>query len=74
MPETPHLDRVKSPEDLRNLSVKELKKVAEELRAETADAVSKTGGHLGAGLTAGDIVDTAFGALGSNSATLPQRA
>ena len=50
MPETPHLDRVKSPEDLRNLSVKELKKVAEELRAETVDAVSETGGHLGAGL------------------------
>ncbi len=50
MPETPHLDRVKSPEDLRNLSVKELKKVAEELRTETVDAVSVTGGHLGAGL------------------------
>ena len=50
MPETPHLDRVKSPEDLRKLSVKELKKVAEELRAETVDAVSVTGGHLGAGL------------------------
>ena len=50
MPETPHLDRVSSPEDLRSLSVKELKKVAEELRAETIDAVSVTGGHLGAGL------------------------
>ena len=50
MPETPHLDRVNSPEDLRNLSIKELKKVAEELRAETVDAVSVTGGHLGAGL------------------------
>ena len=50
MPETPHLDRVKSPEDLRSLSVKELKKVAEELRTETVDAVSVTGGHLGAGL------------------------
>ena len=50
MPETPNLDRVKSPEDLRNLSIKELKKVAEELRAETVDAVSVTGGHLGAGL------------------------
>ena len=50
MPETPHLDRVKSPEDLRNLAIKDLKKVAEELRAETVDAVSETGGHLGAGL------------------------
>ena len=50
MPETPHLDRVNSPEDLRGLSIKELKKVAGELRAETIDAVSETGGHLGAGL------------------------
>ena len=50
MPDTPQLDRVNSPEDLRKLSVKELKKVAEELRAETIDAVSVTGGHLGAGL------------------------
>ena len=47
MPKTPHLDRVKSPEDLRSLSVKELKKVAEELRAETVDAVSETGGPPG---------------------------
>jgi 1-deoxy-D-xylulose-5-phosphate synthase len=50
MPETPNLDRVKSPADLRDLSTKELKKVAEDLRAETIDAVSVTGGHLGAGL------------------------
>ncbi len=50
MPETPHLDRVLSPEDLRGLTTKELGKVAEELRAETIDAVSVTGGHLGAGL------------------------
>ncbi len=48
--ETPHLDRVKVPADLRELSVAELKVVAEELRAETIDAVSSTGGHLGAGL------------------------
>ena len=50
MPETPNLDRVNAPADLRGLSIKELKKVAEELRAETIDAVSATGGHLGAGL------------------------
>ena len=50
MPETPNLDRVSAPADLRGLSIKELKKVAEELRAETIDAVSATGGHLGAGL------------------------
>src|SRR4051812_10875862 len=47
---TPMLDAVKSPADLRGLSVAELKQVAEELRAETIDAVSVTGGHLGAGL------------------------
>ena len=48
--ETPNLDRIGSPADLRGLSVAELKAVAEELRAETIDAVSHTGGHLGAGL------------------------
>ncbi|MCE2483194.1 MAG: 1-deoxy-D-xylulose-5-phosphate synthase [Alphaproteobacteria bacterium] len=48
--ETPNLDRVGSPADLRGLSVAELKAVAEELRVETIDAVSHTGGHLGAGL------------------------
>ncbi|HYB09323.1 MAG TPA: 1-deoxy-D-xylulose-5-phosphate synthase [Alphaproteobacteria bacterium] len=47
---TPLLDRVKEPKDLRELSVDELKKLAEELRSETIDAVSVTGGHLGAGL------------------------
>ena len=48
--ETPHLDRVRWPADLRGMSVRELKTLAEELRAETIDAVSNTGGHLGAGL------------------------
>ncbi len=47
---TPLLDRIACPADLRNLSVEQLKQVADELRAETIDAVSKTGGHLGAGL------------------------
>ncbi|ACI49887.1 deoxyxylulose-5-phosphate synthase [Gluconacetobacter diazotrophicus PA1 5] len=46
----PLLDRVAYPEDLRNLSVEQLKQLAEELRAETVDAVSTTGGHLGASL------------------------
>ncbi len=49
-PDTPHLDRIKSPADLRGLSVTDLRRVADELRAETIAAVSKTGGHLGAGL------------------------
>src|SRR5215475_12792529 len=49
-PTTPLLDTVSSPEDMRGFSVTELKQLAEELRAETIDAVSQTGGHLGAGL------------------------
>lgn len=47
---TPLLDRVNTPEDLRKLSEKELKQLADELRQETIDAVAQTGGHLGAGL------------------------
>jgi 1-deoxy-D-xylulose-5-phosphate synthase len=47
---TPLLDRVRHPADLRNLSVEQLKQLATELRAETVDAVSVTGGHLGASL------------------------
>jgi 1-deoxy-D-xylulose-5-phosphate synthase len=46
----PLLDRIATPEDLRKLRPNELKQVAEELRHETIDAVSVTGGHLGAGL------------------------
>jgi 1-deoxy-D-xylulose-5-phosphate synthase len=47
---TPLLDRIETPRDLRDLDECDLKQVAEELRAETIDAVSVTGGHLGAGL------------------------
>src|SRR5882762_4402643 len=50
MPVTPLLDTVASPSDTRGLTVPELKQLADELRAETIDAVSQTGGHLGAGL------------------------
>jgi 1-deoxy-D-xylulose-5-phosphate synthase len=49
-PETPLLDRIASPADLRKLNESELVRLAEELRAETISAVSVTGGHLGAGL------------------------
>ncbi|MEL6791843.1 MAG: 1-deoxy-D-xylulose-5-phosphate synthase N-terminal domain-containing protein, partial [Pseudomonadota bacterium] len=49
-PNTPTLDRVSDPADLRGMSDAELKRVADELRAETISAVSVTGGHLGAGL------------------------
>lgn len=49
-PETPLLDTVRFPSDLRNIDDKNLPQLAEELRAEMIDAVSRTGGHLGAGL------------------------
>ena len=49
-PLTPLLDRVKVPSDMRNFSADQLKQLADELRAETIDAVSVTGGHLGASL------------------------
>src|SRR5487761_1577870 len=47
---TPLLDRVRYPADLRNFSAEQLRQLADELRAETIDAVSVTGGHLGSGL------------------------
>ncbi|MCU0826393.1 MAG: 1-deoxy-D-xylulose-5-phosphate synthase [Tabrizicola sp.] len=49
-PQTPLLDRVSLPSDLKGLSDRELHQLAAELRAETISAVSATGGHLGAGL------------------------
>src|ERR1700731_3593371 len=49
-PATPLLDTVSSPADVRKLAEGQLKQLAEELRAETIEAVSQTGGHLGAGL------------------------
>jgi 1-deoxy-D-xylulose-5-phosphate synthase len=47
---TPLLDTIRSPQDLRKLKASDLRQVADELRHETIDAVSVTGGHLGAGL------------------------
>ena len=49
-PVTPLLDRITIPSDMRNFSGEQLKRLAEELRAETIDVVSVTGGHLGASL------------------------
>ncbi|PKQ03790.1 MAG: 1-deoxy-D-xylulose-5-phosphate synthase, partial [Alphaproteobacteria bacterium HGW-Alphaproteobacteria-11] len=49
-PATPLLDRVNSPADLRAFPESDLRQIADELRAEMIDAVSVTGGHLGAGL------------------------
>src|SRR5262249_19710123 len=47
---TPILDTIHTPADLRRLDEKQLRQVADELRAETISAVAVTGGHLGAGL------------------------
>src|SRR6266581_1680229 len=47
---TPLLDTINSPADLRRLDERQLRQVADELRAETIGAVAVTGGHLGAGL------------------------
>jgi 1-deoxy-D-xylulose-5-phosphate synthase len=49
-PQTPLLDRVRTPADLRALPASDLRQLADELRTETISAVSVTGGHLGAGL------------------------
>jgi len=49
-PNTPLLDTVGTPVDLRGLLPAQLRQLADELRAETISAVSVTGGHLGAGL------------------------
>jgi 1-deoxy-D-xylulose-5-phosphate synthase len=47
---TPLLDRVRYPADLRNFSPEQLRQVADELRTETINVVSVTGGHFGASL------------------------
>jgi 1-deoxy-D-xylulose-5-phosphate synthase len=49
-PETPLLDTVQYPADIRKLDRSQLSQLADELRQETISAVSVTGGHLGAGL------------------------
>jgi 1-deoxy-D-xylulose-5-phosphate synthase len=47
---TPMLDRARLPADTRDMTLDELKQLADDLRRETVDSVSQTGGHLGAGL------------------------
>src|SRR5947208_278168 len=47
---TPLLDTIRTPDDLRKLKIEQVRQVADELRQETIDAVSVTGGHFGAGL------------------------
>lgn len=47
---TPLLDSVSTPDDMKRMSIKQLKQLSHELRWETINAVSKTGGHLGSSL------------------------
>jgi 1-deoxy-D-xylulose-5-phosphate synthase len=47
---TPVLDTVTTPADMKDFSIDQLTVLADDLRRETIDAVSRTGGHLGAGL------------------------
>jgi 1-deoxy-D-xylulose-5-phosphate synthase len=47
---TPILDSVTSPADLKDMKIETLRQLADDVRTETIDAVSTTGGHLGAGL------------------------
>ena len=49
-PETPLLDQVPTPDELRQLKPEQLRQLSDELRAEMIDAVSVSGGHLGSGL------------------------
>ena len=49
-PDTPLLDTVETPEDLRKLKPEQLRQLSDELRTEMIDAVGSTGGHLGSGL------------------------
>jgi 1-deoxy-D-xylulose-5-phosphate synthase len=49
-PQTPLLDRIDVPADLRKLAPDQLRQIADELRQETISAVGTTGGHLGSGL------------------------
>ncbi len=50
IPQTPLLDTVQTPDDLRRLAPEQLRQLADELRTETISAVGTTGGHLGSGL------------------------
>ncbi len=55
MSKTPLLDTIHLPADLRALTTKQLPQLAQELRTELVEAVSVTGGHLGAGLGVTDL-------------------
>src|SRR3954452_10133662 len=85
MTSTPFLDQAVDPASLRRLPRESLRRVADELRREVVDAVSATGGHLGAGLgvveltvalhyvfdTPGDRLGSGGGHQASPHTTLP---
>ena len=50
IPKTPILNKIKSPEDIKNLSPIELKTLADDVRAYMLYCVGQSGGHLGGGL------------------------
>ena len=50
MPNTPILDKIQLPSDMRQLSDSQLIALSRELRSETISIVSDTGGHLGSSL------------------------
>jgi 1-deoxy-D-xylulose-5-phosphate synthase len=52
---TPYLDRVNEPPDFRHFSISELRGLANDVREHLIEVVSKTGGHLGAGLGAVEL-------------------
>ena len=56
MSQEPLLPRIQSPEDLRRLSREQVRQVAEELRAEIIERVSRTGGHLASSLGAVELI------------------
>ena len=66
MSATPLLDLIDQPDDLRRLQRSSLAQVADELRRETIDAVSVTGGHLGAGLGVVELTVALHGRLQPN--------
>jgi 1-deoxy-D-xylulose-5-phosphate synthase len=55
-PSTPLLDTIDLPQDVRKLDEAQLPQLADELRLELIDAVSQTGGHLGAGEPSGGVL------------------
>ena len=69
---TPLLDTLQTPKDLRKLKPADLKQVADELRHETIDAVSVTGGHLGAGFGTAKVDDPFGRSIYGDTVRLPK--